>query len=782
MSKRFVRTKIDIENKIHEVLIEVPETEAPPWPGDHAVLSVVGRPHPRVDGVEKVTGEAKYTYDLRLTGMLHGKILFSRVARGRVKKVDLARALSLSGVRAAVGAGDIPEFKTPSGDPWKVFDPEIRFEGQEVAAVCAEDEKVAEDALRLIEVEYEEQPFVHTIQAAMRQGAPQLSENGNVRQAVNEERGSAERGFAEADVVVEEAFSTQVNLHQCLEAHATVADWDSDHLTVYASTQGVFPLRTTLAALLEMPLSRIRVVMHHMGGGFGSKLNYDASVLDRSTMLAILLSKRTGRPVKFVHDRENESKNTGHRPATVQHFKAGARKDGTLTAIHLRTWLSLDDSCSNPTVSVYACPNVKVEEHEVSVNYGAPRPTRAPGNVQNTFALEMTMERLADRLGMDPLEIRRVNYARTDPRDGRPWALKGLEECYRIGSEKIGWARRNPKPGRGPLATGARRRGIGCATGIWGGAGGAPASAIVRINPDGSAHVLTGTQDVGTGTKTIMAMIAAEELGVRLEDVQITVGDTDLCPPGPLSGGSLTAPSVGPAVRNAAADARERLFALALAVKDSPLGAASTEDLEAVDGWIRVRSDPGRRVEIRKVAAAMGRDYIFGTGVRGPNPRDVSISTWTAQFAEVEADMETGIVQVKRIVSVQEVGRVLNPLTASSQVEGGVIQGMAFALHEDRIMDRTTGRAANPNLHDYKLPTAREIPDIEAIFVDAVDARANSVGAKGLGEPPIVPTAAAIAAAVYNATGAFVRDLPLTPDKVLAAIENPAPAAAGRRS
>ena len=781
MAKRFVRTKVEIENKIHEVLIEVPDTEAAPWPADRPVLSVVGKPNPRVDGVEKVTGEAKFTYDIHPSGMLHGKILGSTIARGRVKRVDISRAKALPGVTAVVAAGDLPDFKSFDGSPWKVFDPEISFDGQEVAAVVAEDAATASDAVRLIEVEYEALPFVHSIQAAMKEGAPDLTGKGNVQETVNEERGKVDQGFAEADAVVEETFATQVNLHQCHEVHVTVADWDIDRLTVYASTQGVFSLRMTLALLLGIPFSKVRVVEYHMGGGFGSKLNYDPSVLDRSAMLAVLLSKKTGRPVRFAHDRENESKNTGHRPATIQTFKIGARKDGKLTAIHLSTWLTLDDSCSGPTVSVYACPNVKVVEHQVFVNYGAPRPTRAPGYPQNTFALEMAIERLADKLGIDPLELRRVNYAQTDPRDGRPWAFKGLAECYRIGAERIGWSRRNPKPGRGPLASGVTRRGIGMATGTWGGAGGAPASAIVRINPDGTAQVLAGTQDIGVGTKTTMAMIAAEELGLRLEDVQITVGDTDVCPTGPLSGGSLTTPSVGVAVRNAAADARERLLALAIAMKDSPFSSAKPEDLEALEGKIRLRRDPGKSVEIRAVARAMGRDYVFGTGVRGPNPQDVSISTWTAQFAEVEVDTETGIVVVRKIVSVHDVGRVINPLTASNEVEGGVVQGIAFALYEDRIMDRTTGRVVNPNLHDYRIPTASDIPEIDVAFVLTPDARANNIGAKGLGEPPIIPTAAAVAAAVYNATGAFVRELPITPERVLAALE-PRPSAAGRRA
>jgi xanthine dehydrogenase YagR molybdenum-binding subunit len=640
-----------------------------------------------------------------------------------------------------------------------------------VAAVVAAEESVAEDALQLIEVEYEGLPFVHTIRRALEPDAPSLRPDGNVIPSDPRERGSVESGFAEAEVVVEESFSTQVNIHQCLEAHASVADWDADGLTVWASTQGVFTLQATLADLLKLPLPRIRVIKRHMGGGFGSKLYYDISVLDRSIVLAILLSKRTGRPVKFVHDRENESKNTGHRPATLQSFRVGARRDGRLTAVDLTTHITLDDSISRATAAVYSCPNLKLQENTVVASFGAPRPTRAPGNVQNTFALEMTMDRLAERLGMDPLELRRVNYSQTNPADGRPWALKALDECYRMGAERIGWQRRNARAGQAPGVTGEKRRGLGVATGIWGGSFGLPASAIVRLNPDGTVHVLVGTQDIGTGTRTVMSMIAAEELGLSLDDVEITVGDTGVCPPGPLSGGSLTVPSVGPAVRNAAADARERLSALALAMPDSPLAGATTEDLEASEGRIRLHRDPTRSVPFKEVAAAMGRDYIFGTGSRAPNPADVVISTWTAQFADVEVDMETGLVDVKKIVSVHDIGRVLNPLTASSQVEGGVLQGVAYALYEDRIMDRTTGRMANPNLHDYKIPTALEVPEIEAVFVPKPDAKANLIGAKGVGEPPIIPTAAAIGCAVYNATGAFVRDLPMTPDRVLAALE-----------
>lgn len=771
MPKRYVRTKVEVENRVESVLIEVPDTQAPPWPADRSALSVVGRDHPRVDAVEKVTGEAKYTHDIHPDGLLYGRILHAVIARGRVVQVNADRARALPGVVGVVTGADLPPLETGDGHPYPLFDPEIRFEGQEVAAVVAVEESVAADALDLIDVEYESRPFVHSLARALEPDAPALHPQGNIHRTVDRTRGDLEAGFAEAEVVVEETFTTQVNFHQCLEAHATVADWDADGLTVWASTQGVFPLQATLSDLLKLPLSRVRVIKRHMGGGFGSKLNYDASVLDRSTVLAALLSKRAGRPVKFVHDRENESKNTGHRPATRQSFRMGARRDGRLTAVDLTTHVTLDNSVSRATEQAYACPNVRVQEHLVLASFGMPRPTRAPGNVQNTFALEMTIDRLAERLGMDPLELRRANESKVNPQDGKPWAEKRLDECYRLGAERIGWQRRNPRAGKASGTTGPKRRGLGVATGVWGGSAGLPAAAVVRLNPDGSVQVLAGTQDIGTGTRTILSMIAAEELGLPLEAVEITVGDTGVCPPGPLSGGSLTVPSVGPAVHNAAADARERLLAVALAMEDSPFEGATTEDLEAAEGLIRLRSDPSRSVPFARVTGAMGRDLIIGTGSRGPNPADVALSTWTAQFAEVEVDSETGLVAVKRIVSVHDSGRILNPLTASSQVEGGVLQGIAFALLEDRIMDPTTGRMANPNMHDYKIPTAMEVPEIEAVFVPLPDAVANNIGSKGLGEPPIIPTAAAIGCAIYNATGAFVRDLPMTPERVLAALE-----------
>jgi xanthine dehydrogenase YagR molybdenum-binding subunit len=571
------------------------------------------------------------------------------------------------------------------------------------------------------------------------------------------ERGDFARGLTEAEVVVRREYRTPVQLHTALEPHGAVAEWDGDRLTVWESTQAVFRVREQIAAALGITQSSVRVIKEHMGGGFGAKTSAGAY-----TFAAALLARRTGRPVRCVNDREAEQTDSGNRPSTFQRVTLGARRDGRLTAISCDADVPLgtggwEGGPASLFHEMYSCPNVRTVERFAFVNTPAMTAFRAPGHVEGAFALECAMDALARELGMDPLEFRRRNFAERDEKKNRPFSSNRLRECYDRGAAMFDW--NAPRHSVGRL-----RRGKGMAAQVWGAGGGPPAYAIVKINGDGSADVLTGTQDLGTGARTILAQIAAESLGARLADVRVVLGDTERTPYTGPSWGSMTTASVGPAVRAAAEDARRQLVEAASEVLEVP-----ASQLTARDGTI-VSDDGGASITFRSLCNKLGDVMIIGRGARGPNPAGVGLASFGAQFAEVEVDPDTGVVRVLRIVAVHDAGRIINPTLAESQVEGGVIQGLGYALFEERVLDSSSGRPLNANMHDYKIPTMGDVPRIEVALLDVADATANHTGARGLAEPPIIPTAPAIANAVANALGVEVTELPLTPWRVLAAI------------
>jgi CO/xanthine dehydrogenase Mo-binding subunit len=401
----------------------------------------------------------------------------------------------------------------------------------------------------------------------------------------------------------------------------------------------------------------------------------------------------------------------------------------------------------------------------VRANTDAGRAFRAPGYVEGTFALEGAMDALAAKLGMDPLDLRLQNYAEESPARGIPYTVKGLREAYESGAERIGWRDREQVT----RTDGPWRRGWGMASQIWGGGGGPPANAMVKLLSDGTADVLAGVQDLGTGTWTVIAQVAAEELGIPIDDVRVVIGDTDPTPFGPGSGGSVTLASITPAVREAAHDAKRQLADLAAYMLE--LHDASPEAFDITQGEIVYREDPDNRIPFREVAAKMGNYMIVGRGARGPNPDEKALNTFGAQFAEVEVNVETGEVHVRKVVAAHANGRIVNPLSAASQVYGGVTMGLGFGTMEERVIDKRTGLQMTANLEDYRIPTIMDVPAFDVAFVGPVDVEANSVGSKGLGEPPIIPPAAAIANAVADAIGVRVFDLPITPDRVLTALK-----------
>src|SRR5919109_1458767 len=558
----------------------VETSDLPRWDVD-TPLAVVGRPLPRVEGIEKVTGRARYAYDVYLPGLLCARVLRSPWPYARVRRIDTSRAEALRGVRAVASAANVPAIRWYNDS--YVFDHTVRFIGDEVAAVAADTEEIADDALRLIEVEYEPLPFAVDLTAALRPNAPRLRPSGNIAgEPKVYQRGDPEAGFREADVIIDAVYTTQTALHNCLEPHGCAAAWEGDHLTLWDSTQSVFEVREQVAEKLTLPEHRVRVIKQYMGGGFGSK-----QIAWKHSVIAALLSKQAGRPVQLMLDREAENLAAGHRNATRQRVRIGSTRDGTLTALAARIEQNVGaymvggegSNVSGIYQRLYRCPNVRTEQVLLYTNTGPAAAFRAPGHVEGAFALESAMDELARALGMDPLDLRLRNSADEDQVRGRPYTRpESLRRCYERAAEVFGWRRYQPPPPSGP-----KRRGIGLAAHDWGGGGFPPAYAWVKLNGDGTVDVITGTQDIGTGTRTGLTQVAAEELGLPLERVTLHLGDTATGPYAPVSAGSATQATLGPAVRIAAADAKRQLLEAAATFLEEP-----PERLTVRDGKIYV--------------------------------------------------------------------------------------------------------------------------------------------------------------------------------------------------
>jgi xanthine dehydrogenase YagR molybdenum-binding subunit len=752
---RFVTTTVEVEGRVETKIVELPAFEPAPWK-EGAALSIAGRRVPRVDAFAKVTGRARYTVDLRRPGMLHAAILRAPIAHGRLVRLDLAPALAIPGVRFAISRADVPAIALTGGE---LFETEVRYAGQPIAALCADTPQLAARGLAAIVARYESAPHAVTIADALASGAPKVHAGGNLFEDPRIiERGDAVRALKRADVVITREYRTPTALHSALEPHASVAEWHEGRLTVWESTQGVFGVRDQLADAFGLAATDVRVIVEHMGGGFGAK-----SGASTNAYVAALLSRAVGRPVRCVNDRRAEQTDAGNRSATIQRVSIGAKRDGTLVAITLEAEACLgaggwDGGPAHVFHDLYACPNVRTVERFVFTHTGAMASFRAPGSVEGAFALERAMDELARTLGLDPLALRLKNLSKKHPSSGKPFSANHLAECYRDGAKRFGWAKR-ARSSRGNI-----RRGSGMAAQIWGGGGGPPAYATVRLNNDGTAEVFTGTQDLGTGSRTVFAQIAAEALGAKLAHVRVVLGDTGTLPYTGPSWGSITVASVGPAVRMAAEDAKTHLLEAASGMLKVP-----AKRLEAKNGAVRVRGGK-RGLSFAEIGKRLGHVMISGRGTRGPNPADTSLCTFGVQFAEVEVDVDTGVVRVLRIVASHDCGRIINPTLAESQLEGGIIQGLGYALFEERVLDRALGLPLNPNMHDYKVPTLADIPAIDARFVQYADTKANHIGARGVGEPPIIPTAPAIANAVADAIGCEVYELPLAPWRVLAAL------------
>jgi len=759
--------------------VPVPETPAPgrdpvPW----EKTEVVGTRLPRVDAYERVSGTAVYPSDIRLPRMLHGAILRCPHPHALVRSIDTSVAEGMPGVRAVIsGSTASADLEWPYSKEIKakIFDRTCRFEGEEVAAVAAETALQAWDAVRAIRVEYEGLPFIADELKSLAPSSPLLHAGGNTVKTDKYSRGDVERGFAAADVVLTSTFHTECEVHTPTELHGCVANWEGNRLTIWESTQGVFAVQARIAEILGLPLSRVRVIGHYMGGGFGGKLQPG-----KYTVIAALLAKQTGRPVRLFLTREETFLAVGNRPPATMTIKAGVKKDGTLTAMEfsctatggaypaggtsLIDWLVKD---------LYLCPNVKTEMKDVYINAGPARPFRAPGHPQGAWALEQMMDSLAEKIGMDPIALRLKNIpSHSQGRDGSPpYTTTGLRECLTEGAKAFGWEEAR-KRGQDSKKGGHIRRGAGMAGGLWfAGGGNPPSTAVVRLFSDGSVNLNMGASDIGTGTKTIMTMIVSEELGINPAMVQIEYADTGTTQYATPSGGSKTVPTEGPAVRAAALSVKQQLFSYAAA----DLKTEETSLTLRGDEVVSVK-DPSIKVKIRDVTGLKKRGVIVGVGYRGPNPEGRVVNPFAAQFCEVEVNTMTGEVRIIRFLGCHDSGRVMNRLTYDNHVFGGITMGIGLAMTEARILDRNqTGKIVNRNWHDYKLPTSLDVPaEMSSLPIEKPDNAANTIGAKGLGEPVTIPTAAAVANAVYNAVGVRMTGTPITPLQLCQALEKDA--------
>jgi CO/xanthine dehydrogenase Mo-binding subunit len=733
---RLIRTEKEVEGRYEEVWLVVEEDSLDQWPA--GPREVVGRPAPRVTGPLRARGEARYTADLQLPGMLHAAVLRSPYARARANRIDLSPAIEAPGVRAVIGPGDS-----------HVLVEDVGYQGAAVAAVAADSLAQARAAVALIEVEWEV-------------GEPLLDPDEAVRrgQLLDEprryERGDVDGALAGADVVVEAEYRTQTVLHNSMETHQAVCEWQGDRLDVYISTQYIWGIRDSVAEQFGLPPDKVRVVCEFMGGGFGSK-----NGPDDYTFIAAELARRTGHPVRCALTRRQEHMAAGNRNSTIQRLTAAARADGTLVAlsgefVNAVGWSGWTSSTEGPMQMLYDCENVRTVTYGAKVNTPPMKAFRAPGFVEGTFGLERLLDELAARLEIDPLELRRRNYAHAA--EDRPYSSKRLMECYRRAEPH--WARRDEVRAR---SQGPWQHGVGLASQVWYGGGGPPSYAFVRLGSDGRATVITAMQDIGTGTATAMAQIAADELGLPLGSVDVVLGDSARGPYASISAGSSTTPSMGPAVRSAAADAAGQVLEIAAQRYDQEQRVLSLKGGQIV-------STDGGSWPLEEVVGLLEDAQILGKGARGPNPTGMQVLTFGVQVVEVAVDVETGEVRVERVAAIHDVGRVINPLGASSQVEGGIIQGLGHTLSEERLVDPQTGRILTQSLDAYKLPTIADVPEIVTELLDIPDEHLTNLGSKGLGEPPIVPIAAAIGNAIRDATGADVRSLPITREEMLRAL------------
>jgi len=724
----------------------------------------LGKETTRVDGMAKVTGKAKYAAEFQIPHLTYGFIVLSTIAKGRITQIDTRAAEASAGVIKVfthLNAGKLGKPPAADASPtwaWPLQSDQVFFNGQPIALVVAETYEQARHAARLVQVSYQAQPHETNVATLLdrAKSAPQEAPP----------RGNPQAAMQAASVRVQSEYRIPIEHHNPMEPHAAIAFWEGDQLTIFDKTQNVYGVQQHLSQGLGVPTGNIRVVSPFVGGAFGAshKPNYYPS-------LTALAARELKRPVKVVFTRAQMFTGHGYRPETIQKVALGAAPDGKLQAIiheafhNTSSFESFSDNTTGFLKQVYACPNLHAPLKIAATDLATPTWMRAPGAVSGMFALESAMDELAYALKIDPLELRLINYAEVDPESGKPFSSKALRECYRLGAEKFGWSKRNPEPRS--MRDGNLLVGWGMASSVWG-AMQMPASARVTYRADGTAGVASATSDIGPGTYTVMTMIAAEFLGLTLEKVKFELGDTDQ-PRAPAQGGSWTTSSVGSAVRGAALTITEKLLSLANQDAGSPLRGASIDEVEMFENRLRLKSDAARSVDIAAIMQRAGTQELTEVYDSKPSPEREKYASLAhgAQFVEVKVDPELGTVRVSRVIEITACGKILNPLASHSQEIGGVVWGIGMALEEATEIDHRYGRIMNASLQHYHVPVNADIHAIETIFVEEDDTVVNPLGVKGMGELGMVGIPAAIANAVYHATGKRIRDLPITPDKLV---------------
>ena len=720
--------------------------------------ATIGEPLIRLSGRDKVMGKATFAAEFDLPNLAHAVMVTSTIANGTITRIDTTKAEKAAGVVTVITPANAPHLPNPAHRLSLLQTAEVHYNLQPIAVVVADSLNEATYAASLLDVRYQENP-------------PQLDFEAGFGDARDSGGDKADEptpaAFENAEVKVDQVYSTPLQNHNPMEPHATLASWEGDQLTLHDSTQAVFGDRATVAKVFGIKPENVRVICPFTGGGFGCKGQTWSHVL-----LAAMAAKVAKRPVRLVLQRPQMFGPVGGRAQTRQHIRLGAKRDGTLTAM-------LHDCYSNDAVvedftehataltrMLYACPVIKTSQKVVTLNAFPPTYMRAPGEAPGSFALEIAMDELAYALKMDPLALRLKNYAEQNPTTNQPWSSKHLRECYTNGAAQFGWSKRSPEPRS--HREGHELIGYGMATATYP-ANRSFAAVIVRFKPDGRVDVICGTQDLGTGTYTIMGQTAAATLNLPIDLMDVSLGDTDQ-PVGPHSGGSQTAASVTPAVQEAAKQALQKLISAEVNNSSSPFHRAQPGELDFRDGKLFRKSAPSGAVHFKEILARSGNQPLEAKASTQPSQEADKYSkhSWGAVFAEVAVDETLGMHRVRKITAVYDVGTLLNKRTGHSQLIGGIVWAASLALFEDTVLDPHIGRPVKNNLAEYLVPVNLDIGEIHVSALNIPDINFNPLGARGIGEIGITGASAAVANAVFHATGKRIREAPITPDKLMA--------------
>jgi len=729
-----------------------------------ATGNLIGTSVPRIDGPLKTSGTAKYTSDHNFPNMVYAVPVQSSIGKGKIKSMDVSDAEKMRGVLRIYRFGHVPHLFRAHGDDFDAHvdetrppfeDENVYYNGQYVAVVFAETLEQARAAANKVRVEYA--PDTPNV-------ALDLADGFNAKMKEISKRGDVDSGFASAPVKMDQTYVTPIETHNPIELHATVATWDGEKYKLYETTQSIMNHQSAKAQMLGVPREEVQIVMKFLGSGFGGKLwpwTHD--------VLAAAGARDLNRPVKLVVDRRMMFSNVGHRPRTQQRIRLGATADGKLTCLqhdYVSDTSILDEvseDCGEATPYLYSTPNLRIRGNMVTRNVGTPTAMRGPGAVPGLYALESGMDELAIALKIDPVQLRLINEPQIDESNGLPFSSRHLKECLTTGAEKFGWSKRNPAIGsmkRGELTLGW---GVACASWI---AMRMPCKTSLQLNDDGSARISCATQDIGTGTYTIFAQVVNAKTGVPIDKIQVVLGDSSL-PPGPISGGSWVTGTVIPSIANAADNAIKQLLDVAVNGTNSPFHGRDPKELEFSGGKIRLKSDSSSTgISFDELLRKGDLHYVEGQGdsmasFMDPNAQKYSLHSYGAQFVEVEWDPGIARLRVSRVVSVIDVGKIMNPRPARNQVEGAIVMGVGMGLFEETHYDPRNGRAVNSNLADYIVSSCADCPEIDVTFLDYPDKVLNEFGARGVGEIGLAGVAPAITAAVYHATGVRVRELPI---------------------